>query len=56
MNRNIDLFGCKSFILRVIFLLHEFWILLQHEFFYLVACDFIRFHLTVILKQDGNLM
>ena len=44
---NIDSSGSYSFILRGILLLHL-------PDFDLVACDFVRFHLIAILKQNVN--
>ena len=41
-------FFCSSFILRVALLSDELYLV----DFNLVACDFVRFHLIVILKQD----
>ena len=44
---NIDSCCCYSFILRGILLSHL-------ADFDLVACDFVRFHLIAILKQNVN--
>ena len=49
-SREIDSFCCSPFILRVVLLSHEFYL----ADFNLVACDFVRFHLLVILKQNVN--
>ena len=47
INRKINSSGCSLLILRGVLLSHEFYI-----HFNPVACDFVRFHLIVILKHN----
>ena len=47
----IDWFGCSSFISRGVLFITRMLYLAD---FNLVACDFVRFYLIVILKQNVN--